>query len=186
MKTWSAFLKDVRPQAPSFPEPVIEHAVRRAAQKFCSVTRAWVVQLDPTTTYEGQLNYDLELDRNAELVRLESATFNGLDYAVRRPGKTECGAYVFTPDGKTIEFSQSVGADLALVITASVRPGEGASGVEDFLFDRYVDVIALGAAAGLTGDQGKRDDFERQMDVIKTRLWRGNAATRPRTRAQFF
>lgn len=185
MKPWSAFLRDVRPHAPSTPEPMLEHQVLRAAQRFCDETRAWIVVLDPTITFEGQLNYDLELDRNTEVVRLESATFNGLDYEVSRPGKPACGRYIFTPDGKTVEFSQPVGADLPLVLTVAVRPGEGAAGVEDFLFDRYLSVIALGAAAGATGDATKQGEFEYRMDMIKTRLWRGNSATRPRTRAQF-
>lgn len=184
MKPWSAFLRDVRPHAPSTPEPMLEHQVLRAAQRFCDETRAWVVVLDPTFTYEGQLNYDLELERNTELVRLESATLNGLDYEVSRPGKPARGSYVFTPDGRTIEFSQSVGADLPLVVTAAVRPGEGAEGIDDILFSRYLSVIALGAAAGATGDASKLGEFESRMDQIKTRLWRGNAATRPRTRAQ--
>jgi len=86
MKTWAAFLKDVRPSAPGIPEPRLEHAVLRAAQDFCDRTRAWKVELDPTTTRAGAVEYDLELERNVELVRIESATLNGIPFTVWRDG----------------------------------------------------------------------------------------------------
>jgi hypothetical protein len=186
MKAWSEFLRDVRPLAASTPEPVAEHALRRAAQAFCQATRAWKVELDPTRTREGVREYDLELDSNTELVRIESATLNGNDYSVWRTGDHPRGRYVYTPDGKTVLFADPVAAGLPLVLTCSVKPGNNATGVDDAIFDRYVDVIALGAVARLTGDGNKRLDFEDQCDRIKTRLWRGEAAIRPRTRASFF
>lgn len=186
MKTWSAFLRDVRPAAPSTPEPVLEHAVRRAAQRFCERTRAWIVELDPTVTRAGATVYDLELERNVELVRLESATFNGNPYAIWRAGETCRGGYVYTPDGKSITFGEPVAAGLRLVVRCAVKPGNAATGVDDMLFDRYLKEIALGAVADITGDGLRKAEFTDECNRIKTALWRGNAAIRPRARPSFF
>lgn len=185
MKPWSSFLKDVRPDAPGKAEPVIEHAILRALQTFCTETRAWKVLLDPITTQEGVTSYDLDLD-NAEVVRLESATLNGQDYAIWRAGDSPRGRYVYTPDGKTVMFAENPEPGLPLVLTCSVTPSNSAMGVDDALYDRYAAVIALGAVVKLTSDPTKRDDYDNQVARIKTRLWRGNAAVRPRARAQFF
>ncbi|CAN7537418.1 hypothetical protein LJR130_003784 [Variovorax sp. LjRoot130] len=187
MKPWSNFLRDVRLSAPGTPEPIAEHAVLRAAQEFCHETRAWIVELDPTITQEGVLTYDLELDQGVELVRIESAKFNGQDYPAWRPGEaTPCGRYVYTPDGRAIAFSEGVGAGLPLVIRCAIKPGETATGIDDVIFARYVKTIALGAVAELTSDPAKRGDFENRMARIKTDLWRGSAAIRPRARANLF
>ncbi|CAN7469026.1 hypothetical protein LJR175_003132 [Variovorax sp. LjRoot175] len=187
MKAWSSFLRDVRLSAPATPEPIAEHAVLRAAQEFCRYTRAWVVELDPTITQEGVREYDLELEQGTELVRIESATFNGEDYPVWRPGEAAtCDRYLFTPDARAIAFTKAVGAGLPLVVRCSVTPGETATGLDDVLFARYVKDIALGAVAELTSDDAKRTSFMNRMDRIKTDLWRGNAAIRPRARAHLF
>jgi len=186
MKTWAAFLKDVRPSAPGIPEPRLEHAVLRAAQDFCDRTRAWKVELDPTTTRAGAVEYDLELERNVELVRIESATLNGIPFAVWRDGDLPRSRYVYTPDSKTLMFGEPMEAGARLVLTCTVKPGNAAAGIDDALFDRYVTLIALKAVSIATGDMTKRLDYESQCDALKTRLWRGNAAIRPRTRPNFF
>lgn len=186
MKSWNAFLKDVRPGAPGTPAPIAEHAVMRAARAFCERTRAWRVELDPTTTREGVKAYDIELETATELVRLESATLNGEDYRVWRGGDDRHGRFVFTSDTKTVEFSRAVTAGLPLVLTCAVKPGNAARGIDDAIYDQYAEVIALAAVARLTSDPNKQLEFENECDRIKTRLWRGMAATRPRSRPHFF
>lgn len=168
------------------PEPVLENAIRRAAQRFCERTRAWVVDLDPTVTRGGAQVYDLELERNVELVRLERAMFNGLDYAIWRPGEPCRGSYVYTPDRKSIAFGEPVAAGLRLVLRCAVKPGNAATGVDDALYDSYLKEIALGAVADLTGDPLRKAEFVDECNRVKTALWRGNAATRPRARPSFF
>lgn len=186
MKPWSAFLRDVRPSAPSTPEPVLEHAILRAAQDFCQRTRAWVVELDPTTTSVNMAEYDIELPTGSELVRIESATLNGHPYSVWKRGDRSRSRYVFTPDGRTLRFSEPMAEGQSLVLTCSLKPGEGAKGIDDIVFARYVAVIALGAVALHTGDQGKQLQFDNRCDDIVYRLWKGNAAIQQRTEPNFF
>ncbi|MNL23089.1 hypothetical protein D3C87_1444580 [compost metagenome] len=164
---------------------MLEHAILRAAQVFCEKTRAWVVELDPTLTIDGINEYDIDLPRDTELVRIESAKLNGEDFAVWKPGRG-CGRYVFSPDARSLRFSRPMGADQSLVLTCSLKPAETATGIDDIVFARYVRDIALGAAADIASDPIKSARFNSRCDDIVYQLWKGNAAITQRTSANFF
>ena len=187
MRPWKHLFPDVMPAVPAVSEPMAEHHIRRATQDFCRRTRAWREKLDPVLTVEGARVYDLDMPPFAELVRLESATLAGEVLEVWRAGfGARCGRYIATPDGKTVELQFAHGAGLALVVDASLMPANNAAGFESPIFDRYDEVIATGAIARLTGDEMKAAQFESRCNAIKTDLWRGMAATRPRARPFFF
>lgn len=198
MKTWDLFFPDLLPTVPGCPEPVAEHALRRAAQDFCALTFAWRVKLDPIETESGTDEYDLPLERNTELVRIEIARMAGSDIAVatqndvnrRRPN---VGCY----DGKTVIVNPVPASVQLLELTCTLKPGNAATGVEDFIYDKHAAVIALGAGAALKGHRLKtysdpeqapldRLDFEAKCARIKLALWRGNARNTPRAVANWF
>ena len=187
MKDWRSFFPDVLPAVAglALPEPTVEHQTRRAAQEFCRRTRAWRVTLDAVQTNLGAREYDLELEPRSELVRLESATLDGHPIAVWRD-RDGRGRFVFTPDGRTVVFSQQPGPGQQLVITAALRPADNAPGIEDTLAERYSETIARGAVARLKGDPALQQSFEDECDRIKVGLWRGSAAINPRVRAHWF
>lgn len=186
MKLWDSFLKDVRPWAPGTPAPVAEHAVRRAAQEFCQQTRAWRVQLDPIQTFEGATEYDIPLDQDVELVRIESATLGGTDFAVWRDEPQAPGRFVFTSDGRTLRFSDTPAGGVDLVLTCTVRPGERAVGIDDYIFARHCAVIARGAIALLLNDQVRKAAFDQECAQIRVDHWRGLGRATPRVRPHFF
>lgn len=205
MKTWDQFLRDVLPDVPGCPEPVAEHAILRAAQEFFQHTRAWRVWLDPVTTLDAVSAYDLNLEPRSELVRLESATLAGTGINIARvqdlpvdwrTGTAGVDTCIFTVDSKTVQLLPVQAAGLALVIQASLKPANDAEGLDDALFDQYVEAIAMGAKARLMAQPLKvysnpgasnfhRASFDDAMAVIKTRLWRGNSAARPRSFVNF-
>ncbi|MDB5895449.1 MAG: hypothetical protein JWQ88_2980, partial [Rhodoferax sp.] len=176
----------VLPAVPGVTEPMAEHHLRRAAQEFCQRTRAWRKVLASTATTAAVRTYDMALPVDTELVRLESATLNAIDIPVWRAGDPQCGQFVFTPEGKTVTFNTSPGEASAFLPTVTLKPGNASIGVEDFLYDRYVVQISLGAVARLTADLGKQVAFEEACSRVATELWRGLAAIRPRARANFF
>lgn len=197
MKAFDLFFPDVLPDAPGVTEPIAEHALLRAAQRFCQLTRAWRVVLDPTTTIAGIDEYDLELPRGTELVRIESAKLNSRDIAVASKDETSrLREYVFCPDGQALYINPVPGGPVVLQITATLMPANDASGVEDFLFDRYAPVIAAGAVAKLmqqplksyTNAEGipRWSAFEARCASIRNSLWRGLANNSPRAVANFF
>ena len=197
MKAFDQFFPDVLPEAPGVTEPIAEHALLRAAQRFCDLTRAWRVVLDPTTTIAGIDEYDLELLRDTELVRIESAKLGGRDIEVAtKDNASRLREYVFCPDGQTLYVNPVPAGAAVIQVTATLKPGNGATGVEDFLFDRYVSVIAAGAVAKLmqqpmkpysSGEGAARwAAFEARCASIRNSLWRGLANNSPRAVANFF
>ena len=186
MKTWEAFFQDVLPFIEAgIPEPMVERQLLRAAQQFCQKTRAWRVELDPVRT-TGQAAYDIDLPVATELVRIEGATLDGHSIAIWRADSEGCGQYVYTPDGKSVVFKRAPEADSNLVLDVTLKPGEKAIGIEDSLYDRYLETIALGAIARLNGDAIRAERFNEDCVAIRVDVWRGNAAIAPRARASWF
>ena len=187
MRLWDAFYPDVLPfiDQMTAPRPVVNAYLLRAAQQFCRDTRAWHVALEPVQTKDLVTEYDLELPPASELVRIESATMNAVPLAVWRQDATGSGQYVYTPDGKRLLLKQAPGEGAQISIQASLAPANDATGVEDFLFDRYAEVIAQGAVSRANGDvAGQQAFIERCIDV-RADAWRGFAATTPRARASW-
>lgn len=186
MKTWDTFFPDVLPYIEAgIPEPMVERQILRAAQQFCQRTRAWRAELDPVRT-TGHLSYDIEFPLTAELVRLESAKLDGRDITIWRNESDGHGQYIFVPNGKTITFKQMPATGLDLVLDVTLKPGEKATGIEDEIYDRYLDTIALEAIARLNGDSGRHERFIEECASIRVDIWRGTAAIAPRARASWY
>lgn len=206
MRAWEDFLPDVLPEVLGCAQPVAAHALLRAAQEFFQKTRAWNVWLDPVTTVALVTAYDLELESRSELVRLEAATLNGKTIGLTRvqavpadwrSNNASLPTCVFTTDSRTVQLVPAKAAGMLLAIQASLKPSNAAAGINDDLFDRYVETIAVGAKARLMAQprQGysnpelsgfHRARFDDAITTLKTSLWRGTAATRPRSTAHFF
>ena len=206
MKTWDQFLRDVLPDVTGCPEPVAEHAIMRAAQEFCMGSRAWRVWLDPVTTRENVTEYDIELEPSSLLARVENATLDGriIDALAVEDLRPDWKTYsntlstcVFTQDGKTVTLLPQQTAGMKLLIEASLKPAENAPGVEDFIYEQYVEIIAMGAKARLMRQANKpytdfaqalalRSDFEGLTTSAGIRRMRGMTSTRSRPRIKTF
>lgn len=206
MKAWSNFLKDVLVHVPGCPEPVAEHAIKRAAQEFLGTTRLWKKWLTDLTTVTGATEYELFLEDKSELVRLERATLNGRPIRVRTedelpgdwqtyPACLEDG--VHTNDRKTVILLPPKEDGMVLKIEASMRPADDATGIEDHLFQVYSLQIAAGAIADLKGHTGKtytdsagvlvwRDRFDGHMNQADYQRSRGFSSARPRPQIKTF
>lgn len=207
MKTWANFLKDVQVHVPGCPEPVAEHALLRAAQEFFSTTRVWRLWLPDATTTTGLTDYLMLMEPKSELVRIERATLDGRSIEVRTEDelpddwKTYTGGIVdgvHTPDRKGLILLPAPASDgLVLRVEVSLCPANDATGIEDRLFDLYVQQIAAGAVADLKGHAGKtysdtagslawRSRFEAHMGVTDIKRARGFSSARPRSRVRTF
>lgn len=206
MKAWSLFLKDVMPHVPGCPEPVAEHAIRRAAQEFFEATRVWRLWLTETETEDAQTDYSLFLETKSELVRLERATLDGRDIEVRteddlpadwKTYPTQVGTGVHTSDRKTVVVLPPPAAGLVLLIEASLKPSNDALGIEAHLFEQYVTQIACGAVAALKEHAGKtysdatgsliwRARFDNHMSAADFKRYRGFSSARPRRQIKTF
>ncbi|WP_200844027.1 hypothetical protein [Pantoea sp. 18069] len=181
MREWADFFPDVLPGVPlGTPEPTVVHQLRRAAQEFCTRTRAWRAVLEPITTEAGRSAYGMPLPAQTALVRLEGAELQGYGpLTLWRPGPG-AGPYLMTPDARTVSFGRLVAADMALVLDVTLKPSDTAAGVDADVFDQYSEVIARGALARLRGDEATRREFLSSCDDINVAVWRGRSAARPR------
>lgn len=199
MKTFELFFPHVLPDVPGVNEPAAELALLKAAREFCERTRAWRVTLDPTGISAGIDEYDLELPAKSELVRIESAKRGTVDVKVAMPnaplGRNE--AWIECLDGRTLTVNPVPAAAASLVLNVTLKPSLSAVGVEDYLFERYADVISLHAIAALKRQAGKtytdvagavdpEARFNDQCADIRNLLWRGSARNAPRSRAVFY
>ncbi|WP_315128118.1 hypothetical protein [Comamonas antarctica] len=181
MREWADFFPDVLPGiAPGTPEPTVVHQLRRAAQAFCTRTRAWRATLEPILTEEGRAAYDMPLPEQTRLVRIESADLQGHGpLTLWRPGRGS-GLYLMTPDARTVELSRPPASGVALVLEVTLKPADAAGGIDPDVFDQYSEVIARGALARLRGDEALQRSFESSCDDINVAVWRGRTAARPR------
>lgn len=185
MKPWCAFYPDVMPFiGTEIPDPMVDRQLLRAAQAFCLETRAWRVHLDGVRTQSDEATYDLELPRDAELVRIESVSVGEGD--VLLPGVTAREQAAFTLDGKRLHLAQPVADAQTVQVEVSLQPGACACGVEDFLFDRHADVMAAGAIARLTGDAARQEYFFNACARVRHEVWRGHTRVAPRAQANWF
>lgn len=191
MRAWSAFYPDILPSimGKGFPNPLVDHHTRRATQQFCEIARPWTVKLDPIYTNATGLEYDLDLPRDTELVGIHTATLNGRCIKVWKEGDREVDPqHVYSPDGVVVALRKATGNDepMPLVLEVSLKPGDTATGVEDFIAKQHAQLIARGAVANLLGDSGLQEAFEAGCRKQFLKRWRSNATDRPRPHAHYF
>jgi hypothetical protein len=207
MKPWSTFYPDVLPEVPGYVAPLVDIAMRRAAQEFFATTGVWRVWLDDVTTAGSDTTeYDIELEPNSELVKLLRATLDGRSIIVTTPdslpsdwktttaGLADC---VFTEDQRNLILLPAQEAGLVLKVEATLRPSDSAIGIEDAYFAKYSREIANGALAYLLAQLNKPYSnplqaqryqvlFDGAMAVTDLRRMRGFSGAMPRARVQFF
>lgn len=188
MKTWDQLLPDVLPWAPSASQPLALRAIMRSAQEFMRRTRCLVLELDPVTI-TTDTTYEIPLPSRTELVRLEWAKVNGQPYDVwtdgDKPGNE--GRFLYTRDGINFAFSRAL-PELGskVLLTCALQPATTATGIDDVVFRKYGEAIAVGAVYRLTNDANKKLTFDEHVADTKSVLWHGHAAVTKRSRAHFF
>lgn len=197
MKTFDLFFPDLMPLVPGCPEMVAERALMRAAQRFCELSLAWRVVMDPITTEPGTDVYELDFDR-AEMVRIESAKYAGRDIKVKRPNEnvSRHADYIECLDGLNVAVNPVPTVAAELLLTLTLKPAVNALGVEDFIFGRYGEIIVKGAQGTLqqhpqktytsADGPGNWAAFESRCADVKLALWRGLGRNTPRTRPSWY
>jgi hypothetical protein len=206
MKTWDKFFRDVMPDVPGCPDPIAEHAILRAAQEFFELTGVWRIWMDDTSTSLNNSEYDIGLPTNTELVRIERATLGGreieittadclpIDWKTNSASLADC---IHTVDRKTVMLLPAPKTIATMRIEVTLKPGSAALGIEDFLFDQYAEMIAIGAKARLMKQPGKpytnandsmilTAEFKQAMANVSIVVSRGFSSHRTRSAGRFF
>lgn len=205
MKTWDSFYPDVLPSVMGCPDPVMNHALLRAAQEFFRRTHVWTLWLDTIRT-AGRAEYDIPLEDNTELVKLQRATLQGRQIAVIAPetlpadwktspsGLRSC---VFTRDRKVLTLLPITSTAELLRIEASLQPSNSATGIPDEFFDLYVEAIAHGAKARIQRLAGTafynpqyamdcEEMFKQAIGSIAIQQYRAFSSAAPRQKIKTF
>lgn len=204
MKTWAEFYPDVVPEVPGCPNPTIDHALRRAAQRFMADTLAWREWLAAITT-NGEFEQFVSADKSTLVVHLLRATLDGNEIVVYTPddmptdwreGAAGFDIGIFSTNADAVQLVPVQDAGLELAIEAVLKPSNTATGVQDNIFDRYVQAIAAGAKADLLAKPSDWSNpqlagyyagqFQTDIDNVAAEVRSGFSRAPLRVRPSFF
>jgi len=204
MTLWQSWYPLVLGHVPGCPDPVLDQALRLAAQEFCRRTRCWLVWLDPVTTLETNVEYDLDLPTNSTVVRVERATLAGAPIEIRSfraleanpDTATDGDGGLISADRATFRLGTLVSAGQALAVQVALMPSDRATGTEDGIFRQYAEQISFGAKARLMEIPGQTwsnaalsgfnaAKFDEAIGSVAVDAWRGHTANTPRPRARW-
>jgi hypothetical protein len=209
--SYDKFLDEVMPEVPGVTLAQAKNAIRNAAIEFCRRSWCWTLPLDAFDIEANVADYDLETPANASVIveilimyyngkQIDPATRGELE-ALHKDYRTVTGMprkfLRNSPD--TISFYPVPTADEAAAMTGTVAlaPSRTSSGIEKFIFENWLEVIAHGAKAKLfvmnnvpwrnpqlgTYHQGY---FDSACAATKLRVQKGMVRGRMRTTPRYF
>lgn len=163
MKTWEKWYDEVLPDVPGCPQAVAKNAIRNAAIAFCE--QSWVYRVDhdpingvasdgtyayvPPAGYKVAMPLTVWYDGNQLLPKttgdLERLWMNWPTMTGTRP------LYFLQEALEVLTVVPMPLASLAGAITLKValKPSRGATGIDDTIWEKYLEEIAMGAKARL-------------------------------------
>lgn len=157
---YTQWLDHIQPHVPDCPSPMITQAVRQACIEFCQKSRYLRINLDPFNTVAGDDEYELPAPVDAVVsavlnVRcgdrmLSPVTQEDLDTEANywRDLQGQPSRYI-QPDEGTIILNPVPQEVVAVRILAALRPSQASGGVNEAIFERFMQPIASGAMARL-------------------------------------
>lgn len=168
MAEWSSWLPDIRRLLPECPDLLIEHAVKRAAQAFCTETGAWRVLLDPVAVAALATSVTLVKPARTDIVCALNVWIDGqdLDKTTADELFKDDPQWIAKTGSPTDWMEEEPGVlrlypipesatTTGLVARVSLMPGEDATGVGDVIASRYRTHITDGALSILMMDPGR-------------------------------
>ena len=205
MTPWANFMDHLLPDVPGCVPAMAVIALRHAAREFCERTKVWDVWLDPQSTCADAVEYDFEIDRTQEVVKLLQATLAGAPLAILSVNDLpadwneggHCPRGIFTQDRRTFNLLPKMADGLEIRTRVALKPSMTATGVEDSIFSQYAEDICTGAKARLMFSPKKpytdnalallhRDTFGGRCDAVARQVEKSFSRTPRRTTAVFF
>lgn len=164
MAVWSDWYSDLMPHLPGCPAPIVDHELRRASQVFFEGSRAWKKILAAIPVAAGTDSVTLVTgSSDLDIVRAENAWYDGKAIDVLTPEELA--------DSYPDDWHERTGMPLAivqfepgivrlypipegnsvtgLVVEASIKPSDSASGIPDNLRVKFKEAITSGAKGRL-------------------------------------
>lgn len=153
------FLPEVMPQVPMCSDLVALNAVRNSAAEFCERTVFWQETQDAFTATSATFPYDLEAPSGARVsqvlavlvngVAIQPTTLDVLDTSVPNWRTTDADSpqlyYQVNPYTMGVYPAIKTGSTAQVQLRVALAPSRTATGVEEFIYQLYAEVIAAGA-----------------------------------------
>jgi hypothetical protein len=208
-KTFDAWFDEVLPDVPGVTQPVAKNAIRNAAIEFCDRSNVWVVDHDLMASIANVGAYQFEPPNGAVVAAVKDSWFNGMPLTPRTAGQLadefiDWTAKVGTPVYYLQENTEELilvpmpSAALANAIKAKValKPSRASTGIERWIFEKYLEEITHGAKGKLFSMQKKPwsdanlaifhlGQFDDGIHKARLDATKGHTNAPLRTRAQF-
>lgn len=184
---WSSFYDEVMPNLPGAETAIVDNAIRDVAIHFCTKTLIHRVTLDPIVTAAGTTEdaarFDLYYDSHTSVAailsgyqgtaRMDPTSRTALDEGVG-VWETRVGTptHYMQPDHGTVQTYPIPDNAYTLVFKVALAPKRTATGVESFIYERWVEGLASGVLAKLCAIPGK-PWTNAEMVVYHTSLYSG-------------
>lgn len=167
--TLTSFLPEVMPYCQNVPDFIAENAVRNAAIDFCEQTH-WLLYENPDITAVANLNtYVLSPPNDTTCVRIVEAWFldNQLIGKSQEELKAMFGRDWRVATGTPRYYTQLETCEVILVpmpdtttaaaisVIVAIQPARGCTSLPEGLYERWLEVIALGARCRLYETPGQ-------------------------------
>lgn len=167
--TLTSFLPEVMPYCQNVPDFIAENAVRNAAIDFCQRSH-WLLHENPAITAVANLGtYVLSPPNDTTCIRIVDAWFNGNPLTAKsqeqlrdlfgHDWRTQVGTPRYYTQLETCEIMLAPMPDTtqaaALSVIAAIQPTRACTSVPEGLFERWLEVIALGARQRLYETPGQ-------------------------------
>jgi hypothetical protein len=160
MKPWTAFYDWVNPEVPGVPAELVSMHARSIAIDFFDTAGIYVADSDPVVLTANVATYDLDAPANYDVARIQTLWYNGVELTPKgeQDFKALFGQWT-TQTGNPTFFLQETQADFRLVpcpdatavatcstvnMRVVLRPSRGSAGIEDWIFDKWVETMAYG------------------------------------------
>lgn len=150
--TWDKFHPQLLPEVPGCPTASINLALAAAAAEFCERSHIWRELLDTDTTFAGEAEY--QLFGSAVIASVPSLALDGRDLRqlhfedIPASKWVDTGtptAFIMAGD-HSVRFYPIPDAKYEFTAQVNLKPSKTATGVEDFIFETFEDVLVHGAA----------------------------------------
>lgn len=168
IKTYESWFDEVLPDVPGVTQAIAKNAIRNAAIEFCDRSKVWVVDHEPMPAVANQGVYPFEPPNGAVVAEVKTAWFNGQQLTPRTAAQLDkefakWPAKVGIPSRYLQESTEELIlvpmplANLANAIEAKVvlKPSRSSTGIERWIFEKYLEEIAHGAKGKLYSMQKK-------------------------------
>jgi len=208
MRDIDDLLPEVLIHAPNCSDPVAVRYLREAARDVCEKVDLWRERA--SITIDDDEGSALTAVPDAEIVRIETATLDGISLTPQTPewlDENFPGWDAEEPTGSASRFITQIRPGVIQVVpynagTLKVRlilkPSRLASTLPDFLVEKYGTDIGKGAAARVlmlpTDDNGPnpqmgtllQSEFAAFLDTLPMKVTKGQQGARPRTKGSYF